>query len=112
MNLIVLKPSKMDTKSTVQPRQWKYRYFLNLTVHHETNSQVSLALQVLPSTYLQKNTLQPQSPWSMPMSNNYGTHLSVSWKYWVILNVDWKEDLSNLQAALHSLMFLCKALQN
>lgn len=82
----------MDTKSTVQSRQWKYRYFLNLTTHYETNSQVSLVLQLLPSTYLQKTALQPQSPRSMPMSDKYGTRFSVSWKYWVILNVDWKED--------------------
>lgn len=68
MKLIALKPSKKDTKSTVQSRQGKYKPFLNLMTHHETNLQVPSVFKVLSST---KTILQPLFTWSMPMSNTW-----------------------------------------
>lgn len=102
MKLIALKPSKTDTKSTVQSRQWKPPYFLNLMTHHETNSQVSLVLQVLPSHF-------SHGPCSC---QTHGTHFSASWKCLVTQNVDWKEDLPPPPRCFTFLMLLCRALHN
>lgn len=74
MKLIALKPSKTDTKSTVQSGQWKYQYFLDLMTHHETNSQIFSVLKVLPSTktiFLSHGPFHVQHmlPTSLPLEN-------------------------------------------